>query len=114
MGNYINGEICTHEYFDYNGEKIHAVTRIRDREEGLTLLVLDISDKEKNVPIPSGERIEASRAIRRQLLERTHDKTWPERKRVISKKLLEKDMYFINNEIDAGRASGNPGVYASG
>ena len=114
MDNYVNENVCTYENFDYNGKCIHAVIRIRDGEDKLALLVLDISNKKNLAPVPSSDRIDVSRSIRRQMLERSQDVKKPRRVREIFQILLNEDIYFINDKTDAGKVFGNQGVYARG
>lgn len=114
MDNYINGDRCTYENFEHDGKDIHAVARIRKGKEGLTLVVLDISEKGKDILIPSSEWLGVSRSIRRKLIERSQDLKESKSVRAIAKMLLERDIYFINDETDEGKTLGNPGVYTRG
>ena len=110
MENYINGKSHAYENFKHDGKDVHAVSRIREGEERLTLLVLDISNGEKDVPVPSSERLDVSRSIRRRMLEIRRDTKESKAVREIFKGLLQEYIYYINDETDAG----NPGVYALG
>lgn len=114
MENYVNGKVLGHESFDYGGKKVRAVAMVRDGQNKLTLLVLDISEKDKNVPVPSGDWLEVSRSIRGELLRIIQNEKEPCGRRTMAKILLKEDIYFINDSTDSGRVSGNPGVYAHG
>ncbi|MBI4117010.1 hypothetical protein HY449_04680 [Candidatus Pacearchaeota archaeon] len=112
MENYINGRVVSQEVYDYKHGKVRAVARTREGGNKLTLLVLGMLDKDARVP--SGEWAELSRSIRRQMLYRSMNVKESKRVREIFRILLEEDIYFINDETDAGRVPGNPGVYAHG